>query len=486
MTKAYFFTALLARSISKFRENAARRTDDRVRLMNEIVTGIKVIKMYTWEKPFANLISTSRELELKEIRGASYLKAILMSFAMYITRFSTFISILTFVLMDNNPNAYYVFVVTCFYNSLRVVISNQLPEGMALLAELNISIKRLQSFLEYEEKEERGKKENDSNVLKEENRTIQLITQKGVYIKNATAKWNHSISDNTLSNINVEFLEKQLVAVVGSVGCGKTSLFQVILKELPLVEGSIETNGIISYCAQDPWLFCGSVRQNILFGQPLDSGRYDKVVKVCALERDFLILPIGDRSVVGDRGVLLSGGQKARIGLARTVYKEADIYLLDDPLSAVDTNVGRQLFENCINGFLKGKCVILATHQLQYLANVDNIIVFKNGNLVATGPYKDLQKEGYFGNLMFAESEEENEVKENYNKSDEVVTYDMVEINRYAKELEEHRSTGKVDTKVYCTYLKAGEKLHFAFFAFTAFLLAQIAANGADYFITFW
>lgn len=475
------FSAFVAKKISKFRTNTALRTDERVRLMNEIVRGIKVIKMYTWEKPFAKLVALARKHEIKEIRGASFLRGILMSFAMFSTRFSTFISILIFVVMGNDPNAYYVFVITSFYNSLRQVMTNQLPQGMALLAELNVSIRRIQNFLENED----VKGNEDSTMENAEE-------QKGVFIKNVTAKWDYSISDNTLSNINVEFSKGQLVAIVGSVGSGKSSLLQVILKELPLVNGSVKTCGSIAYAAQEAWLFTGSIRQNILFGQPFDNERYNKVIKVCALERDFSLFPFGDRSIVGERGVLLSGGQKARIGLARAVYKEADIYLLDDPLSAVDTNVGKQLFENCINGFLKKKCVILVTHQLQYLANVDNIIVLENGQLIEKGSYKDLRKAGYLGKLVHEENEEEKDSvqMEDKAKDSENILKDLIveegEKEKHPKELKEHRSLGKISSKVYLTYIKAGGGFCVAFLAFLGFLLAQTAANGADYFITFW
>lgn len=141
----------------------------------------------------------------------------------------------------------------------------------------------------------------------------------------------------------------------------------------------MQVTGEISYASQEPWLFAGTVRQNILFGLPMDKQRYNTVVKKCALERDFSLLPYGDKTIVGDRGVSLSGGQRARINLARAVYKQADIYLLDDPLSAVDTHVGKQLFKQCITGYLKHKAVILVTHQIQHLQEANNILYLEDG-----------------------------------------------------------------------------------------------------------
>lgn len=153
---------------------------------------------------------------------------------------------------------------------------------------------------------------------------------------------------------------------------------QLILGELELKTGDIQIKGNISYAAQEPWLFTGSVKQNITFGQPWDGVRYKEVVRVCALEPDFAQLPYGDRTIVGERGVSLSGGQRARVNLARAVYKKADIYLLDDPLSAVDAHVGRHLFDDCIIGFLRNKAVLLVTHQLQYLTQANNILILNN------------------------------------------------------------------------------------------------------------
>lgn len=154
----------------------------------------------------------------------------------------------------------------------------------------------------------------------------------------------------------------------------------MLLQELPLVSGTLQINGEISYASQEPWLFAGTIRQNILFGLPMEKQRYNTVVKKCALERDLSLLPYGDKTLIGDRGISLSGGQRARINLARAVYKQADIYLLDDPLSAVDTHVGKELFKQCITGYLKNKIVILVTHQIQHLQDVHRILYLEDGN----------------------------------------------------------------------------------------------------------
>lgn len=147
------------------------------------------------------------------------------------------------------------------------------------------------------------------------------------------------------------------------------------MAELAVSSGKISVGRTISYASQEPWLFSASVRNNILFGKSYEPSWYKKVVAVCSLKADFQQLPQGDRTMVGDRGVALSGGQKARINLARAIYRHAGIYMLDDPLSAVDTHVGRKLFDDCICKHLKNKTRILVTHQLQYLKNADLIVV---------------------------------------------------------------------------------------------------------------
>jgi len=148
-----------------------------------------------------------------------------------------------------------------------------------------------------------------------------------------------------------------------------------ILAELPISDGNCRVKGRVAYSSQEPWIFGGNVKQNILFGREFDAKRYAEVVRVCALEDDFTQLPHGDQTIVGERGVALSGGQKARVNLARGLYQEADIYLMDDPLSAVDSKVSRHIFEKAVKDHLRDHLRILCTHQLQYLPQADHIIV---------------------------------------------------------------------------------------------------------------
>lgn len=217
--------------------------------------------------------------------------------------------------------------------------------------------------------------------------------EKCIRFEKATAAWNQSDVNqmNGIFEVNVE-ISSGLCAIVGPVGSGKSTFLNVILGELELDNGSLTINGSMSYASQEPWLFNDSIRRNIVFVEDYDEERYSKVVKVCALERDFKLLPKGDATTVGEKGSSLSGGQKARVNLARAIYKQSDIYLLDDPLSAVDSHVGKHIFEKCINDFLSDKICLLVTHQLQYLNDVNHVIVMNQGRIEAQGPFKTLEK----------------------------------------------------------------------------------------------
>ncbi|KAK2950278.1 Multidrug resistance-associated protein [Blattamonas nauphoetae] len=198
----------------------------------------------------------------------------------------------------------------------------------------------------------------------------------------------------TLRNVSLSLQKGSLTMVVGGVGCGKSSLGSAIIGDIERVSGEVRMRGSIAYCPQVPWINNDTVRGNIVFGSPFDEERYLNTVRVCALEADFKTLSAGDQTAIGEKGVNLSGGQKARIQLARSIYSERDIYVLDDPLSAVDAHVGRYLMEECICGVLKGKTVLLMTNQLQFLDRADNVVLLDAGNVVKQGKYSELREAG--------------------------------------------------------------------------------------------
>eukprot|EP01155_Anaeramoeba_flamelloides_P023514 Anaeramoba_flamelloidesa807701_5206.p1 GENE.a807701_5206~~a807701_5206.p1 ORF type:complete len:948 (-),score=243.47 a807701_5206:15-2858(-) len=212
--------------------------------------------------------------------------------------------------------------------------------------------------------------------------------------------------------------------IVGPVGSGKSSLLYAILGELPRKEGSISVKGTIAYCPQEAWIQNATLKENIVFFKEFDDNRYKKVISCCALDPDFKILPGGDQTEIGEKGVNLSGGQKARVSLARSVYADKEIVLLDDPLSAVDAHVGRHIFDKCIKGdLLLGKTIVLVTHQLQFLPQADHVIVMNKGKIIERGTYRELILRGFdFSKIVKPDEEEEEEDDQDQKKKDQQIT----------------------------------------------------------------
>ncbi|CAH0390818.1 unnamed protein product [Bemisia tabaci] len=366
---------------SKYRYQVALRCDERVRLMDEVIAGVHVIKMYAWEKPFSALMEYARRMEVKILRKTSYLRGLYMTFNIFTTRAAMFATLVSFVLMGGTPSADVIFVVASYYSIIAQTMTGMFVRGYAEISEFLVSIRRLQKFLLLEEYQWRGRIGD-----------VDASKAGRIEMENVSAWWSKQCNEAALSSIDLSIPNGQLVAVIGPVGAGKSALLQTILHELPLLSGKMNIYGRVSYCSQEPWVFASTVRQNILFGEPFSRKKYAQVIRVCMLQRDFDSFPNADFTLVGERGASLSGGQKARINLARAVYKDADIYLLDDPLSAVDAHVGKHLFQDCINGYLNGKTRILVTHQTQFLHQVNSIIKLENGKKEAEGTYQEVCK----------------------------------------------------------------------------------------------
>ncbi|XP_043284650.1 probable multidrug resistance-associated protein lethal(2)03659 [Venturia canescens] len=507
--------AFLGKRSSVLRLRTAIRTDERVRLTNEIITGIQAIKMYTWEHPFSNLIEKARRREISVIKSTSYIRGVIMSFIIFTTRLSLFVTVLAYVLDDKHITAEKVFILTAYYNILRQTMTVFFPQGITQVAEAFVSIKRLQNFMMFEEVNDINENKKTSTgsppPVVEEKKREKVHTEKpvtgsrregtggdgSVILDRCYAKWLNSDREDTLRAINFKVNPGQLVAVVGQVGSGKSSLLNVILKELPVRSGSVEVNGHIAYASQEPWLFAGSVRQNILFGRKMEQRRYEQVVKVCQLKRDFTLLPYGDKTIVGERGISLSGGQRARINLARAVYADAPICLFDDPLSAVDAHVGKHMFEECIEKHLKGKTRILVTHQLQFLRNVDWIVVLKDGAIQAEGTYEQLAEMGVdFGRLLEAQSKQDDNLSAPPSRSvsrhtsitslSSFMTNETGGQQNEPDEVAEMRTKGSIGGHIYSSYLRAGGNWFVVIMVILLCAGAQLAASGGDYFIAEW
>ncbi|XP_055381149.1 probable multidrug resistance-associated protein lethal(2)03659 [Condylostylus longicornis] len=510
-----------AKKAAQYRLSTAKRTDFRVKLMNEIIQGIQVIKMYAWEKSFAYIVGETRRKEIKAIRGTMKVYASLATTAM-ISKFSIFLTLISYIyLSDEAINAKKVFIISTIFFVLNDSLVHFWPMAITFCAEGYISAKRVKEFLlegdemkpdkndkivqngnisETNTSNGFAKQEVSLNGFRQSHRMFNETSQsKGVLFDKVFASWcsdnevaNHS---TTLSDISIDIKEKSLVAIVGSVGAGKSSLLNAILGEMELTEGNLKINGKLSYCCQEPWLFEGSIRDNIVFIEEYDERRYKHVIKVCALQRDLDLLPHGDSTIVGERGISLSGGQKARVNLARAVYRKADIYLLDDPLSAVDAHVGKHIFENCVQEFLKDKICILVTHQLQYLKNVQHLVLINSGKIQAKGSYKTLKELNEFSFLTQAHDEagETESIhssisskSESEKKIELIQRLTSVQENDQGENRKEKQEIGAVKFDVYKSYFKALNNLCWFLTVALLFIFARAVLSAVDYFISRW
>ena len=302
-----------------------------------------------------------------------------------------------------------------------------------------------------------------------------------ITIFKVSCSWSQDYLTQTLKDINFNACSGDMLAITGEVGSGKSSLLTAIIGELPLYEGTISYHGKVAYVSQIPWVFSGTVRDNILFGLPYNEEKFKFVVHICGLTRDLTELANGDLTEIGQRGATLSGGQKVRVALARAVYSDADIYLFDDPLSAVDAKVRKELFESCIPDYLSGRIRLLVTHQLQYLKDVDRIAVMKNGSIIRQGGYEELTDKGVFSDgLEFQDdTKSADSVSVNYFKEVNIMndsneneeetsqkplglqqTCDMFDADRQKvcglREEEETKTAGTVTWAIYWDYFKEG------------------------------
>ncbi|XP_025074063.1 multidrug resistance-associated protein 1 isoform X4 [Pogonomyrmex barbatus] len=383
---------LIANKVKTLQIKQMKSKDERVKLMNEVLNGIKVLKLYAWEPSFEQQILKIRVKEIQVLKEAAYLNAgtsFIWSCAPFLV---SLVSFTTYVLIDekNVLDSTTAFVSLSLFNILRFPLS-MLPMMIGNIVQAYVSVKRINKFMNMEEL-------NPNNVQHDPSDAHALTIENGSFC------WdNEDIERPILRNINFHVEQGQLIAIVGTVGSGKSSLLSALLGEMDKLNGRVNTKGSIAYVSQQPWIQNATLQDNILFGKALNKSIYNRVIEACALSPDLKMLPAGDQTEIGEKGINLSGGQKQRVALARGVYNDSENYFLDDPLSAVDSHVGKHIFEKVIgpNGLLKKKTRVLVTHGITYLPEVDNIIVLKDGEITESGTYKQLlEKKGAFADFL--------------------------------------------------------------------------------------
>ncbi|KAF9613378.1 hypothetical protein IFM89_007456 [Coptis chinensis] len=339
--------------------------DERLRSTSEVLNNMKVIKLHSWEKKFKNYIESLRDIEFKWLSKSQIVKSYGTGlYWMSPTLVSSIVFLGCAVTKSAPLNPTTIFTVLATLRSMSEPLT-MIPQALSMLIQVKVSFDRLETFL------------LDDELADETARSQSPSASISVKIISGDFCWSKDKDTPTLRAIDLEVSKGQKFAVCGPVGAGKSSVLFAILGEIHKISG----HG-------------GTVRDNVLYGNPMDNTRYEMAIKACALDKDIDSFSHGDLTEIGQRGINMSGGQKQRIQLARAVYNDADIYLLDDPFSAVDAETAALLFNNCIMGALEKKTVILVTHQVEFLAVVDKILVMEGGKVTQSGSYKDLLSAG--------------------------------------------------------------------------------------------
>ncbi|KAL8167757.1 hypothetical protein V2J09_009256 [Rumex salicifolius] len=480
----------LSSVLEKFQEKMMDSKDKRMKATSEILKNMRILKLQAWEMKFLSKITQLRESE------AGWLKKFLYTSAMTSFVFwgaPTFVSVVTFVacLFLGIPlEAGKIISSLATFQILSEPIY-QIPDTISVFIQTKVSLDRIVLFLRLE----------DMNPDAIE-RLPRDASEAAVEVIGGNFSWENSSDNPTLRDINVKICHGMRVAICGTVGSGKSSLLSCILGEMPKISGTLRVGGSKAYVAQSAWIQSGKIVDNILFGCAMDQERYESVLEACSLKKDLELLPYGDQTIIGERGINLSGGQKQRIQIARALYQDADIYLFDDPFSAVDAHTGTHIFMECLLGHLKSKTIVYVTHQIEFLPSADLILVMKEGTISQAGKYNDIQASGSdFMELVGAHEkalsalnsiqttslsnpatdvENEDANASQSNDSNNTSQAEVIAEQKGQLVQEEEREKGKVGFKVYWKYMTTayrGALIPLILIAQICFQILQVASN---------
>ncbi|CAO2821258.1 unnamed protein product [Amaranthus hypochondriacus] len=472
----------LAKLQHKYQSKLMVAQDGRLKAFSEALVNMKVLKLYAWETHFKAVIEGLRKVESEWLSGVQWQKAyngILFWSSPVLVSAATF-GACYFLNVPLHASNVFTFVAT-----LRLVQDpiRAIPDVINVVIQARVAFTRIVKFLEEPELQ-------TENVRK---KSILGCLDRSILIRNANLSWEMNSSKPTLRDINLEVRPGEKVAICGEVGAGKSTILAAILGEVPNMEGTVEVYGSIAYVSQTAWIQTGTIRENILFGSAMDEHKYQEALRRCSLVKDLELLPYGDMTQIGERGVNLSGGQKQRVQLARALYQDADIYLLDDPFSAVDAHTATSLFNDYVMEALSKKTVLLVTHQVDFLPGFHICLLMSNGEILQSGPYHELlasRKE--FLDLVNAHKQtagterliEVGTSEKRRNSPKEIKKYDIQnqscpsECDQLIKQ--EEREVGDTGLKPYLLYLNQNKGyvyLAMATFFHLIFAIGQISQN---------
>ncbi|KAJ4794702.1 ABC subfamily C transporter [Rhynchospora pubera] len=476
----------LSRMQENFQEKMMEAKDVRMKAMSEVLRNMRILKLQGWEMKFLQKIIDLRKNEQSWIKKFVYANAG-VTFLFWGT--PTFVAVIAFgtcMLMGIPLSSGKVLSALATFRVLQEPIYN-LPDTISMIIQTKVSLDRISSFLCLEDLP------NDAV-----HRVPKGSSEVAVEVQNGTFSWDLKSEAPTLKDLNFRALHGMRIAVCGTVGSGKSSMLSCILGEMPKLSGEVKLCGSTAYVSQSPWIQSGKIQDNILFGKEMDKDRYERVLDACSLKKDLEILPHGDQTVIGERGINLSGGQKQRIQIARALYQDADIFLFDDPFSAVDAHTGSHLFKECLLRLLESKTVIYVTHQVEFLPAADLILVMKEGKIAQAGKYQEILQTGKeFMELISAHKDALSALDSisltelETSSSDKKIENNKTQDNKSSEEAnpnipkgqlvtEEEREKGKVGFWVYWKYITLAYKgtlVPLVLLAQICFQVLQIASN---------
>jgi len=391
--------ALIAKASIKPKQDRNIFTDDRIKKLTEAIDGIRLLKMYTWETKFMETIANLRKKDVRMTKKVLFWSEVLIRGLTWSPQYmASFLMFMLYYVTGGELTIAKVFSGYSLMMFIRIHFVFFQANLFNFLIEARLFFQRVDKVMDAPEMNEIvfDKPLNMENSAEFDNYTGYWGTEQQQDTPNPMS------SRSALENINLNLKKKSLNAVVGPVGSGKTSFLLAFTGEIPQNTGNIRFKGRIAYVEQEPTIFAGTIRESILFGNKYNEEFYKKVIKACNLESDLKLFPQDDMTNIEERGTNLSGGQRARLALARAVYADADIYLLDDPLSAVDAKVAKSIYTEAISGLLKEKTVILVTHQVYFVRDVPNIIVMEHGKVLGNGTYEELRQKGVDVDRIFS------------------------------------------------------------------------------------
>ncbi|XP_054769860.2 ATP-binding cassette sub-family C member 5-like [Lytechinus pictus] len=519
-----------------FRTNMMKETDKRVHTISEMLTNIKFIKMYAWEDCFEKKINDIRKTELRALVGLGVLRGIQKSFNVLVPTVAVVSTIMLKLFLNESFSSDQVLTYVAVIYSMRSMLT-MTQFGFQFLSDLLVSVRRIKNLMIQAEVLPIGAGVTDrSNAIElksvtatwddgtTKNEREQRETQRksdgyetSDHVDHESDPLSNSPVTHALNDISIVLKKGSLVGVCGSVGSGKTSLIHTILQQTRIVQGSVAVEGSLAYTSQEPDIFHTTVRENItMFGDPREGRRetedgngekrYRDAIRVSCLSDDIAAFPCGDRTEIGERGVNLSGGQKHRMSLARAVYADRDIYLLDDPLSAVDTRVAEHIFTECIAGSLKNKTVLLVTANLQYLSKCDEVIVISSGRVIEHGtPTQLMANQAEYARLIqqfgsedhartaddCIDGDGDNGKMEPKGLSEKFpakhMSEDCQDKTKDGKLVStETREQGEVNAQTYLTYCRYAGGVIPCFLSFLLYVLSPASAAFNNFWLSYW